>query len=73
MKIACEIEATLLQALTREVREKSLPVRIQRGAPFIDENGSEQEPVIIEHPDTGFDFNAMMSQVINKHYNLKEP
>lgn len=72
MKIACEIEAALLQALIREVRGKLLPVRIQRGIPVIDENGSEQEPVIIE-TGTGFDFNAMMSQVINKHYNLKEP
>lgn len=48
MKIACEIEAALLQALIREVRGKSLPVRIQRGIPVIDENGSEQEPVIID-------------------------
>ena len=30
------------------------------------------ETVIIECPDTDFDFNAVMSRVINRHYNLND-
>lgn len=72
MKIEYEIEAGLLQAFIAEVKAQRLPVRIQRGVPFVDETGSELDPVVIEYPDTGFDFNAMMSEVINEHYNLKK-
>ena len=62
----------LLEAFLQEVRTERLPVHIQRSFPYTDENGTEMENVIIEHPDTGFDFNAALSRVINEHYNLKE-
>lgn len=62
----------LLEAFLQEVRTEGLPVHIQRSFPYTDENGTEMENVIIEHPDTDFDFNAVLSRVINEHYNLKE-
>lgn len=60
----------LLEALIEECRAKRLPVRIQRSFRFTDENGSVQETVTVEHPDTDFDFNAVLSRVINEHYKL---
>lgn len=61
----------LLEALIEECRAKRLPVRIQRGFRFTDENDSVQETVTVEHPDTDFDFNAVLSRVINEHYHLR--
>lgn len=72
MKREFNIESGLLLAIIQEVKTKRLPVHIQRGMKFTDENGSEQECVIIEHPDTDFDLNGLLSRVINEHYNLKQ-
>ena len=60
------------EALVHEVRTRHLPIHIQRGVPFTDENGTVLETVIIDHPDTDFDFDVLMSRVINEHYQLKE-
>ena len=72
MILEMEMSKDLLEAFLQEVRTKNLPVHIQRSFPYTDENGTEMERVIIEHPDTDFDFNAVLSRVINEHYNLKE-
>ena len=72
MILEMEMSEDLLEAFLQEVRTEKLPVHIQRSFPYTDENGTEMENVIIEHPDTGFDFNAVLSRVINEHYNLKE-
>lgn len=72
MRRELDINTGLLEALAREVRAKRLPVHIQRGVPFTDENGTELETIAIELPDTDFDFNALLGRVINEHYNLKE-
>ena len=72
MKRELTINRSLLDALIEEVRKRHLPVHIQRNIPYPDENGTEQEDIIIEHPDTDFDFNAVLGRVINEHYNLKE-
>lgn len=72
MILEMEMSKSLLEAFLQEVRTEGLPVHIQRSFPYTDENGTEMERVIIEHPDTGFDFNAVLSRVINEHYNLKE-
>lgn len=72
MILEMEMSEDLLEAFLQEVRTEGLPVHIQRSFPYTDENGTEMENVIIEHPDTGFDFNAVLSRVINEHYNLKE-
>lgn len=65
------INRELLEAFIEECRAKQLPVHIQRGFLLTDVNGTEQEDVVIEYPDTGFDLNAVLSRVINEHYNLK--
>ncbi len=72
MKYELEIETGLLQAFIDECRAGRLPVHIQRGVPYDDANGTMLETVIIECPDTDFDFNAAMSRVINRHYNLND-
>ena len=87
MILEMEMSKALLEAFLQEVRTEGLPVHIQRSFPYTDENGTEMERVIIEHPDTDFDFmerviiehpdtdfdfNAVLSRVINEHYNLKE-
>lgn len=72
MILEMEMSKNLLEAFLQEIRTEGLPVRIQRGFPYTDENGTEMERVIIEHPDTDFDFNAVLGRVINEHYNLKE-
>lgn len=72
MILEMEMSKALLEAFLQEVRTEGLPVHIQRSFPYTDENGTEMENVIIEHPDTDFDFNAVLSRVINEHYNLKE-
>ena len=72
MKYELEIETGLLQALIDECRAGRLPVHIRRGVPYDDANGTMLETVIIECPDTDFDFNAVMSRVINRHYNLND-
>lgn len=72
MTLEMEMSENLLEAFLQEVRTEGLPVHIQRSFPYTDENGTEMENVIIEHPDTDFDFNAVLSRVINEHYNLKE-
>lgn len=72
MILEMEMSKALLEAFLQEVRTEGLPVHIQRSFPYTDENGTEMENVIIEHPDTDFDFNAILSRVINEHYNLKE-
>lgn len=72
MIVEMEMSENLLEAFLQEVRTEGLPVHIQRSFPYTDENGTEMERVIIEHPDTGFDFNAVLDRVINEHYNLKE-
>ena len=81
MILEMEMSKDLLEAFLQEVRTKNLPVHIQRSFlpvhiqrsfPYTDENGTEMERVIIEHPDTDFDFNAVLGRVINEHYNLKE-
>ena len=72
MILEMEMSEALLKAFLQEVRTEGLPVHIQRSFPYTDENGTETENVIIEHPDTDFDFNAVLSRVINEHYNLKE-
>lgn len=64
------INRGLLEALIEECRAKRLPVRI-RSFWFAEENGTEMATVTFEHP-TDFDFNAVMSRVINRHYNLKD-
>lgn len=73
MKCELAIDHGLLEAFIEECRAKRLPVHIQRGFRFADGNGDAQETVTVEHPDTDFDFNAVLSRVINEHYNLKEP
>ena len=73
MILKMEMSEALLEAFLQEVRTERLPVHIQRSFfPYTDENGTEMERVIIEHPDTDFDFNAVLGRVINEHYNLKE-
>lgn len=72
MILEMEMSKALLEAFLQEVRTEGLPVHIQRSFPYTDENGTEMENVIIEHPDTDFDFNAVLDRVINEHYNLKE-
>ena len=72
MILEMEMSEDLLEAFLQEVRTEGLPVHILRSFPYTDENGTEMERVIIEHPDTGFDFNAVLGRVINEHYNLKE-
>lgn len=69
MKQEFDIHAGLPQKLIDEVRQNRLPVHIQRGFPFTDENGTEMETVIVEYPDEGFDFNALMADSINKYLN----
>ncbi len=72
MRREMDLNAGLLQAFIRKVQDGQLPVRIQRGVPFTDENGTELETVVIGHPDTDFDFNEVMAEVINEHYHLKD-
>lgn len=72
MECELTINLGLLQALMDECQTKRLPIRIQRSLPFQDANGTVLETVTIECPDTDFDFNAVMSRVINRHYNLKD-
>lgn len=72
MKYELEIERGLLAGVIDECRAGRLPVHIQRGVPYDDANGTMLETVIIECPDTDFDFNAVMSRVINRHYNLND-
>ena len=72
MECELSINRGLLEALIDECRRKRLPVRIQRSFRFTEENGTVLETVTIEYPDTDFDFNAVMSRVINQHYNLKD-
>lgn len=69
MKIVYEIETNLLEAFCTEVKDKHLPVHIQRGVRWEDENGSEAEAVEFEYPDY-FDFNAAMSRVMNQYSHL---
>lgn len=57
----------LLEAFVAEVRKNRLPVHVQRGIPYEDENGTELEDIVIEHPDTDFDFNETLSRVVNKY------
>lgn len=70
MRQEMTINRELLEALIEECRTKSLPVHIQRGFLLTDANGTEQEDIVVEFPDTDFDFNAVLSRVINEHYNL---
>ena len=66
MILEMEMSEALLEAFLQEIRTERLPVHIQRSFPYTDENGTEMERVIIEHPDTGFDFNETLSRVVNK-------
>lgn len=66
MILEMEMSEALLEAFLQEIRTERLPVHIQRSFPYTDENGTEMENVIIEHPDTGFDFNETLSRVVNK-------
>lgn len=56
-----------MEVLIKHVKDNGLPVHINRGIPYMDENDNEVEHVIAEYPDTGFDFNRVMNTAINMY------
>ena len=60
-----EMAAGLLKAFKEEVLAKELPLHVQEGLPFVDENGNPMIPVQIDLPDD-FDLNEVLSDVITK-------
>ena len=61
------INTALLEALTDECNKSRLPVYIRRVTTYTDEDGTEMADIIIEHPYTDFDFNAVLGRVINEY------
>ena len=67
----CELKVEVIEALEAEIRNKKLPLDVQKGIMFREsESDTLMMPVQIDYPDD-FDLNETLCEVINKTYNLK--
>lgn len=71
MTMDCELNVEVIGALEAEIRNKKLPLHVQKGIMFREsESDTLMMPVQIDYPDD-FDLNETLCEVINKTYNLK--
>lgn len=71
MTMDCELNVEVIEVLEAEIRNKKLPLHVQKGIMFREsESDTLMMPVQIDYPDD-FDLNETLCEVINKTYNLK--
>ena len=71
MTMDCELNVEVIEALEADIRNKKLPLYVQKGIMFREsESDTLMMPVQIDYPDD-FDLNETLCEVINKTYNLK--